>query len=92
MTERPEQADREARQVSGEQRVKVGSPSRIDNEAFEVPYTLQIKSKEGVWSRDMSCRARISYTTLPSLPPEIARHYDPLKLVVTRYDPRPCDA
>lgn len=88
MTERPERLTIKLGKY-GEQRVKVGSPSRIDDEAFEVPYTLQIKSKEGVWSREMSCRARISYTTLPSLPPEVARHYDPLKLVVTRYDPRP---
>ena len=74
---------------TGERRVLVGDPSRVSTDAFEVPYTLRIKTREGIWSPDIRRRVRISYATFAGLPAEVARRIDPLKLVVTRYDDRP---
>jgi type IV secretory pathway component VirB8 len=73
----------------GESRISDEQVSREGENAFEVTYTQKIRTKEGTWLPDHHRRARISYAVSPSMPAEIARRIDPLKLVVTRWDDHP---
>jgi type IV secretory pathway component VirB8 len=75
--------------VLGESRISDEQVSREGENAFEVTYTQRIRTKEGSWLPDHRRRVRLSYAVSPSMPPEIARRLDPLKLVVTRWDDHP---
>ena len=69
----------------GERRLSNIAPVRSGDTSFEVTYTEMIRTKEGIWLPERNRRARISYATSTDMPTEIARRYDPLKLVVTRF-------
>lgn len=88
MTIRPDRPT-ETLGKAGERRAENIEVTPTGPHAYEVVYTLKMKTPEGVWLPDMRRRVEIAFGTFNGLPPEIARRLDPLKLVVIGWDDHP---
>jgi len=73
----------------GERRISDVQPVRVASNAFDVTYTVRIRAKEGQWLPESRRRAHITYAISASMPAEVARRLDPLKLVVIRWEDHP---